>query len=71
MHRGARADPGVDAGEVGVAGGDAAAVVDVDRVAVAAAVAGGRDGAGRGGDDRAGAGQGDQVGPGVQLPHVR
>ena len=64
------ADGGVDAGEVGVPGGDAAAVVDVDGVAVPATEPGRGDRARRCGDDRAGRGQGGQVYPGVQLPDV-
>ena len=68
--RGAGTDGGVDGGEVGVAGGDAAAVVDLDGVAGARLGPGGRDPPGAGGDDRAGPGQGDQVDPGVQAPDV-
>ena len=68
--RGADGDPALDAGEVGVPGGDPAAVVDVDGVAVGPAPPGGGDHTGGGCEDGAGPGLGDQVGPGVQLPPV-
>src|SRR5690606_30679100 len=61
-------DGGVDVGEVGVAGGDSAAVVDEDEVAVPAGVAGVGGGAGGCGDDGSAGGDGGHVLAGVWSP---